>query len=149
MSPQSLAPHPSAVPSPGGPPKTPTGWSSPPSPAGWNVRGQPRQCVGNVLRRAAALNRAGEGGRRSGRSVERRHTAGVAYSCDLLDQFLLQTRACLGWGEAQQTSSGWGGSRETPSRMTAKDCVCARTHACINMSDVCICAGKDPQPSVS
>lgn len=55
----------------------------------------------------AAPNRADEGGRRPGRPEERRHTAAVGCSCDLLDQFLLQTQACLGCGEAEQTGLGW------------------------------------------
>lgn len=126
MSPEVLAPHPPAVPSPGGPPKNlggpyPLAQSKPPS-VGWKVRGEPRQCVGNVLCRVLCWARRGKRGRSSGcpiscpgphyswlmgllRSEKHRRGAGVGYSFDLLDQSLLQTWACLGWREAEQTSS--------------------------------------------
>lgn len=74
------------------------------------VRGEPRQCVGNVLRRVLCWARQGReegvqaapfppwtllqlvnGAPEVSGTEKRRRGAGVGYSFDLLDQFLLQT----------------------------------------------------------
>lgn len=158
--PEVLAPHPSAVPSSGGPLRAWLGGPSlspiqPPS-VGSEVRGEPRQCVGNVLYRVLCWARQGKeegvqaalfppytllqlvnGAPEVSRTEKHRRGAGVGYSFDLLDQFLLQTWACLGWEGGRADWLRLRGSRETPYRMMGEDCVstcrcsCAYVYNCV------------------
>lgn len=152
LSPEVLAPHPSSIPSPGGalrawlggPPQL-----NPTPSVGSEVRGEPRQCVGNVLCRVLCRARQGReegvqaapfppytllqlvnGAPEVSGTEKRRRNAGVGYSFDSLGQFLLQTWACLGWEGGRADWLRLRGSRATPYRMMGEECVCTCLCSC-------------------
>lgn len=108
LSPEVLAPHPSAVPSPGGPPKSLTGWSPPLAQSNPPLLGQKSEvnpdsvwetcctvCREEGVQAAPFPPRTPlqlvNGAPEVSGTERRRRGAGVGYSFDLLDQFLLQT----------------------------------------------------------
>lgn len=146
LSPEVLAPHPTAIPSPGGPLRA---WLGGPSPTpiqppfvGSEVRGESWLYVGNVLcweeRKDFRLPHFLPGTYSnwliwapgvSGTEKHRRG-AGVSYSFDLLDQFLFQTWTCLALEGGRADWLRLRGSRETPFRMMGEDCVCTCLCSC-------------------